>query len=124
MAGLATALGSGAMSNSINEIGGAKTIMAIGTNTTQAHPVIALEVKKAARNGTNLIVINPKKIDLCRHATMHIQQRPGTDVALLMGMLRTIIDEDLADTDFIEKHCDNYDEFIASLAEFDLDSVE
>lgn len=124
MAGLATALGSGAMSNSINEISGAKTILAIGTNTTQAHPIIALEVKKAARIGTNLIVVNPKKIDLCRHATMHIQQRPGTDVSLLMGMIRTIIDEDLADVDFIKKHCENYDEFIASLAEFDIDTVE
>ena len=123
MAGLATSLGSGAMTNSINEISGAETILAIGTNTTQAHPVIALQVKKAARNGANLIVVNPKRIDLCRHATMHIQQRPGTDVPLLMGMIRTIIDEGLADMDFVKKHCENYEEFASSLAEFDLDSV-
>ncbi len=112
------------MTNSINEISGASTILAIGTNTTQAHPVIALQVKKAARNGANLIVVNPKRIDLCRHATIHIQQRPGTDVPLLMGMIRTIIDEGLADMDFVKKQCDNYDEFVASLAEFDPDSVE
>ncbi len=124
MAGLATSLGSGSMTNSINEISGASTILAIGTNTTQAHPVIALQVKKAARNGANLIVVNPKRIDLCRHATIHIQQRPGTDVPLLMGMIRTIIDEGLADMDFVKKQCDNYDEFVASLAEFDPDSVE
>lgn len=111
------------MTNSINEIIGAKTILAIGTNTTQAHPVIAIQVKKAARNGANLIVINPKKIDLCRHATMHIQQRPGTDVSLLMGMVRVIIDEGLADNDFIKKHCENYDDFFASLKEFDLETV-
>ena len=111
------------MTNSINEISGAETILAIGTNTTQAHPVIALQVKKAARNGANLIVVNPKRIDLCRHATMHIQQRPGTDVPLLMGMIRTIIDEGLADMDFVKKHCENYEEFASSLAEFDLDSV-
>jgi formate dehydrogenase alpha subunit len=123
VAGLATSLGSGAMTNSINEISGAETILAIGTNTTQAHPVIALQVKKAARNGANLIVVNPKRIDLCRHATMHIQQRPGTDVPLLMGMIRTIIDEGLADMDFVKKHCENYEEFASSLAEFDLDSV-
>ncbi len=116
MAGLATALGSGAMTNSINEISGAKTILAIGTNTTQAHPVIALQVKKAARNGANLIVANPKEIDLCRHATLHIQQRPGTDVALVMGMIRVIIDEGLADLEFVKKHCEDYDEFAASLA--------
>ena len=123
MAGLATSLGSGAMTNSINEISGAETILAIGTNTTQAHPVLALQVKKAARNGANLIVVNPKQIDLCRHATLHIQQRPGTDVPLLMGMIRTIIDEGLADMDFVKKHCENYEEFASSLAEFDLDSV-
>ena len=123
MAGLATSLGSGAMTNSINEISGAETILAIGTNTTQAHPVLALQVKKAARNGANLIVINPKQIDLCRHATMHIQQRPGTDVPLLMGMIRTIVDEGLADMDFVKKHCENYEEFASSLVEFDLDSV-
>jgi formate dehydrogenase alpha subunit len=123
VAGLATSLGSGAMTNSIDEISGAETILAIGTNTTQAHPVLALQVKKAARNGANLIVVNPKQIDLCRHATMHIQQRPGTDVPLLMGMIRTIIDEGLADMDFVKKHCENYEEFASSLAEFDLDSV-
>lgn len=124
MAGLATALGSGAMTNSINEISAAKTILAIGTNTTQAHPVLALQVKKAARNGAKLIVANPKEIDLCRHATLHIQQRPGTDVALVMGMVRVIIDEGLADLDFVSKRCEDYDEFVASLAPFDLDSVE
>ena len=124
MAGLATSLGSGAMTNSIDEISGAATIFAIGTNTTQAHPVLALQAKKAARNGAKLIVANPKEIDLCRHAALHLQHRPGTDVALVMGMIKVIIDEGLADTDFINSRCENYDEFAASLAEFDLASVE
>jgi formate dehydrogenase alpha subunit len=123
VAGLATALGSGAMTNSIAEISGAKTILAIGTNTTQAHPVLALQVKKAARNGANLIVANPKKIDLCRHATIHLQHRPGTDVALLMGMIKVIVDEGLADLDYIATRCENFEEFLASLAEFNLDAV-
>lgn len=123
MAGLATALGSGAMTNSIAEISGAKTILAIGTNTTQAHPVLALQVKKAARNGAGLIVANPKKIDLCRHATIHLQHRPGTDVALLMGMIKVIVDEGLADLDYIATRCENFEEFLASLAEFNLDAV-
>jgi formate dehydrogenase alpha subunit len=123
VAGLATALGSGAMTNSIAEISGAKTILAIGTNTTQAHPVLALQVKKAARNGAGLIVANPKKIDLCRHATIHLQHRPGTDVALLMGMIKVIVDEGLADLDYIATRCENFEEFLASLAEFNLDAV-
>ena len=112
------------MTNSIAEIGDAATIFAIGTNTTQAHPVLALQVKKAARNGAKLIVANPKEIDLCRHATLHLQHRPGTDVLLIMGMIRVIIDEGLADMEFIKSRCENYDEFAASLAAFDLDTVE
>jgi formate dehydrogenase (NADP+) alpha subunit len=60
VAGLAQSLGSGAMTNSIGEIGGARTIFAIGTNTTWAHPVLALQIKKAVRNGGTLIVANPK----------------------------------------------------------------
>lgn len=124
MAGLATALGSGAMTNSIDELYDASAILAIGTNTTQAHPVIALRVKQAARNGAKLIVANPKEIDLCRHATLHLQQRPGTDVPLLMGMIKVIVDEGLADMDFVKEKCEDFDEFKASLAEFDLDSVE
>ncbi len=111
------------MTNSIYEISGASTIFAIGTNTTQAHPVIALQVKKAAREGANLIVANPKQIDLCRHATIHLQHRPGTDVALVMAMIKVIIDEGLADMDFINSRCENYEAFAASLAEFDLESA-
>jgi formate dehydrogenase alpha subunit len=118
VAGLATALGSGSMTNSIAEISEAATILAVGTNTTQAHPVLALQVKKAARNGARLIVANPKKIDLCRHATLHLQHRPGTDVPLLMGMARVIADEGLADMAFIKARCENYEAFVASLADF------
>jgi len=112
------------MSNSIGEIGSASTIFAVGTNTTQAHPVLALQVKKAARNGAKLIVANPKEIDLCRHAYLHLQQKPGTDVPLIMGMARVIVDEGLTDAEFIKERCENYDELLESLKPFDLDSVE
>lgn len=111
------------MTNSISEIGEAATILAVGTNTTQAHPVLALQVKKAARNGARLIVANPKKIDLCRHATLHLQHRPGTDVPLLMGMARVIVDEGLADMAFIQARCEDYDGFVASLADFSPERV-
>ncbi len=123
MAGLATALGSGSMTNSIDEISEAATILAVGTNTTQAHPVLALQVKKAARNGARLIVANPKEIDLCRHATLHLQHRPGTDVPLLMGMARVIVDEGLADMEFIQARCEDYEAFVASLVGFELENV-
>ena len=120
MAGLVTSFGSGAMTNSIGEIGDAECIFAIGTNTTVAHPVLALQVKDAVAKGATLIVANPKQIDLCRHAKIVMRHRPGTDVVLLMGMMRVIVDEGLADEAFIAERCDDFDAFRESLAAFDL----
>jgi len=112
------------MTNSIAEISDASCILAIGTNTTVAHPVIALRVKEAVRRGATLIVANPKEIDLCRFAGMFLRQKPGSDVALLMGMARVIVDEGLADEAFIEQRCEDFDAFKESLEAFDLDFVE
>ena len=124
VAGLAQSFGSGAMTNSIAEIGDAHCILVIGSNTTSAHPVIGLEIKKAVRNGGKLIVANPREIDLCRFADLWLRHRPGSDVALLMGMMRVIVDEELFDRSFIEERCENFDAFRDSLRNFDLDFVE
>ncbi len=124
MAGLVTTFGSGAMTNSVQEIGDAACILAIGTNTTEAHPVIGLEIKKAVNKGGKLIVANAREIGLVRHADLWLRHRPGTDVALLMGMMRVIVDEGLMDFSFIEERCENFDEFKESLKAFDLDFVE
>ncbi len=123
VAGLAQSFGSGAMTNSINEIKNAACILAIGTNTTSAHPVIGLEIKHAAVGGAKLIVANPKRIELVRFADIFLQHKPGTDVALLMGMMRVIVDEDLQHKNFISSMCENFDEFKQSLKNFDLDIV-
>ncbi len=112
------------MTNSIEEIEHAKCILAIGTNTTYAHPVIGMKVKQASKNGTKLIVANPREIELVRHADLWLQQKPGSDVALLMGMMRVIVEEDLLDRDFIEEKCEDFDAFKDSLKEFDLERVE
>ncbi len=124
MAGLATSLGSGAMTNTISELGKASTILAIGTNTTEAHPIAALQVKDAVRNGAKLIVVNPKEIELCKNAAVFIQNKPGSDVAVLMGMMRVILEEGLQDKTFIKTRCEGFDEFEKSLEAFDLDTVE
>jgi formate dehydrogenase alpha subunit len=124
VAGLATSFGSGAMTNSISEIKDAACILVIGSNTSAGHPVIALEIKKAVRNGGRLIVANPREIELCRHADVWLRQAPGSDVALLMGMMKVILDEGLADLSFVSKCCDNFDAFKESLKNFDLDFVE
>jgi formate dehydrogenase alpha subunit len=124
VAGLAQTFGAGAMTNSIGEISDAGCILAIGTNTTSAHPVIGLQVVKAVRNGAKLIVANPRQIDLVRVADLWLQHMPGTDVALLMGMMRVIVDEGLLDSAFIKERCENFDAFKESLKSFDLDTVE
>ena len=122
--GLVQTFGSGAMTNSINEIGEAACILAIGTNTTEDHPVIGLEVLRAVNGGGKLLVANPREIDLCRFASLWLQHNPGTDVALLMGMMRVIVDEELLDSVFIKDRCENFDAFKQSLNDFDLDFVE
>ncbi|UCE75358.1 MAG: formate dehydrogenase subunit alpha [Methanomassiliicoccales archaeon] len=122
--GLSNAFGSGAMTNSIEDIKFAKCILAIGTNTTETHPVIGIGIRKYIRTGIKLIVANPRKISLCKNADVWLSQKPGSDVALLNGMAKVILEEKSHDQEFIENRCENFDAFKKSLSEFDLDSVE
>ncbi len=124
MAGLVTSFGSGAMTNSTADIGDAACILSIGSNTTASHPVIGMFVRQANRRGTKIIVANPLEINLVRYADLWLRQRPGTDVPLLMGMMKVIVDEGLADSSFVEQRCENYDAFKESLSNFPLDLVE
>jgi formate dehydrogenase alpha subunit len=118
VAGLVTSFGSGAMTNSIKEIDGAKTLFVIGANTTSAHPVIGQRMRRAAQNGANLIVVNAKEIELTWVADHFIQPKPGSDVVLLMGMCRYIIEEDLHDKEFLAERCEDISEFRESLEAF------
>ena len=123
MAGLATTLGSGAMTNTIGEIADAACIMAIGTSTTEAHPIIGYQVKKAVRRGAKLIVANPQEVPLVRFADLFLQIKPGSDVALLMGMARVIVEEGLHNQQYIDERAENFEAFKESLSEFSLDFV-
>jgi len=111
------------MTNPIEDIGGAATIFAIGTNTTVAHPVLALQVKRAVKAGAKLIVANPKEIDLVGHAALFLQNQPGTDVALLQGIMKVIVDEGWVDMPFVEERCTGFDALKESLAAVSLDQV-
>jgi len=124
VAGLVTTFGSGASTNSIKDMSDARCILAIGTNTTEAHPIIGMNMRKAVREGTKLIVANPLEIPLVRDADIWLQHHPGTDVVLLMGMMKVIVDEDLMDTAFIEERCENYDFFKDSLKNYPISLVE
>ena len=110
MAGLAASFGSGAMTNSIGKLEHADCILVIGSNTTEAHPIIALRIKAAVeRHGAALIVADPRKIDLVRFAALHLRQRCGTDVMLVNAMMNAIVSEGLEDKDFIASRTEGFE---------------
>lgn len=118
MAGLATVFGSGAMTNSIPEIENHDVIFVIGSNTTETHPIIGLRMKKAVRRGAEIIVADPRKIDLVRFSSLWLQHRPGTDVALLNAIMHVIAEEDLIDKKFIETRTEGFTSFRESLKDY------
>ncbi|MGH3078223.1 MAG: molybdopterin oxidoreductase family protein [Gaiellaceae bacterium] len=109
MYGLVRSLGRGASSNSIPEIENNRFLFVIGSNTTEAHPVLALRIKKAVRNGATLVVADPRKIWLTKIAKRHLQLRPGTDVWLLNAMMHTILSEGLQDEEYIRELTDDFE---------------
>jgi len=118
VAALADAFGSGAMTNSIDELKDANCIFVIGSNTSEQHPVIALKIKEAKRMGAKIIVANPRWIDLCNLADVWLRQTPGTDVPLVQAMCRVIMDENLIDEEFVRERCEGFQNFKNSLQEF------
>jgi formate dehydrogenase alpha subunit len=118
VAGLATVFGSGAMTNSIPEIENHDVIFVIGSNTTETHPIIGLRMKKAVRRGAELIVADPRKIDLVRFSHLWLQHRPGTDVALLNAIMHVIMKEDLIDKKFIEERTEGFEALRESLGKY------
>ncbi len=109
MYGLVRSLGRGASTNSIPEIENARFLLVIGSNTTEAHPVLALRMKKAVRKGARLVVCDPRRIWLTKIATRHLQLRPGTDVWLVNAMLHVIFAEGLEDAAYLAEHAEGAD---------------
>ncbi|RYD02573.1 hypothetical protein N752_24915 [Desulforamulus aquiferis] len=106
------------MTNSIDEIAGASLILAIGTNTTEAHPVISLRIRKALQRGAKLIVVDPRKTELAELATSHLQLKPGTDIALFNSMARYILGERIWNKEFVAERCEGLEGLRESLGEF------
>jgi formate dehydrogenase alpha subunit len=110
VAGLATVFGSGAMTNSIAETENNDVLFVIGSNTKENHPIIALRMIKAVRKGAKLIIADPRRVPLVRFAHLWLRHRPGTDVALLNGMMHVILAEDLVDRAFIAERTEGFDQ--------------
>jgi len=118
VSGLGTSFGSGAMTNSIEDLAKAKAFLIIGSNTTEQHPVIGAGVKRAVRKGAALIVADPRRIELARMATHHLMQRPGSDIALLNGLCHVIIKEGLHDQAFVAARTEGFAEMKAVVEKY------
>lgn len=120
MAGLATAFGSGAMSNSIEDVTQkAKVFFVIGSNTTEQHPIIGMKIRQAVRQRNALLIVaDPRQIPLVDFATLHLQHKPGTDLALLNGLMHIILKNGWEDKEFIAERTEGFEEFKAVLEHY------
>jgi formylmethanofuran dehydrogenase subunit B len=112
------------MTNSIAEIADADFILTTGTNTTEGHPVIGIQIKKALRKGATLAVIDPRKTEIAELANYHLRIKSGTDIALLNGLANVIIAEGLWDKEFVQERTEDFEAFKASVAKYTPEYVE
>jgi len=112
------------MTNDFDSIKHADTIMVIGSNTTEAHPVVGMMIKEQVRKGAKLIVCDPRRIELHDLATVKIQQRSGSDVALLNGMMNVILAENLHDPKFIGERVEKFEELKSLVGKYTPEYVE
>ena len=124
MAGLVTAFGSGAMTNSISEISDSSMLFVIGANPSEAHPVIAAKMRQARRKGAGLIVVDPRKTELAAMADVWLQLKPGSDVALLNGIMHIILRDGLQDKNFIAGCTSGFDTVANTVSHYPPDVVE
>lgn len=114
VAAMLTSLGSGATSNSYTDYENAGCLVVIGCDPTSNHPVAASRMRRAVvERGAKLIVINPRRIDMCDYADLWLRPYPGTDVALLNSMAQVVVEEGLADNEFVHQRTEGYDEWRA-----------
>ncbi len=122
--GMQRAFGTGAATNSIEDIKHTDCILVIGANPADAHPVTGAKLKQFAMKGKVSIVIDPRRIEIAKYATYHLQLKPGTNVALLNMMLYYIIAEGLEDTSFIENRTEGYNDFCNQILKLNITDLE
>lgn len=122
--GMQRTFGTGAATNSVADLQFTDCILIIGANPTSGHPVTGAKIKQKAMKGTPMIVIDPRRTEIARYATHHLQLRPGTNVAVLNMMLYYIIRENLMDGEFIAQRTEGFDEFCTGIMGLNLDELE
>ncbi len=116
VAALLEGIGSGAVSNQVNDVARAELIFLIGANPISNHPVAATWIKNAAKRGAKLIYADPRRSELSRHATHFLQFKPDTDVALLNAMMHTIVHEGLVNEAFVKSRTSGFDDLKKNVA--------
>jgi formate dehydrogenase alpha subunit len=124
VAGLALSFGSGAMTNPIDDLLVADTILITGTNTTENHPVIGFKIREAVARGAKLVVFDPRRIPLTRIAALWCRQRSGTDVAWINGLAHVILQEKLQATKFVAERTEGFEAFAKVAEQYPPDRVE
>ena len=122
--GMQKAFGTGAATNSINELDSTDCIFLFGANPTEAHPVTGAKIKQLFMQGITSIVVDPVITKLARLAKYHLQLRPGTNVALLNMMAHYIIKEGYVNIDFIQKYTEYYKDFMDHVLDLNMDDLE
>ena len=112
------------MTNSVPEFEETDCFLITGSNTTEAHPLIATRIVRAQKRGAKVIVVDPRDIQIAKIADLHLQQRPGTDVAWMNGMMRVMIEEGLYDQAFVEERTEGFEELKATVAQYTPARVE
>ena len=118
VAALLEGIGSGAVSNPVLDVMKADVVLLIGANPVSNHPVAATWIKNAVKNGTKLILADPRRSELARHATHYLQFKPDSDVAMLNALMHTIVEEGLVAESFVEDRTSGYAELRANVAQF------
>lgn len=122
--GMQRSFGTGAATNSIIDLKYTDCILVIGANPTDAHPVTGAKMKQFAMKGKPTIVVDPRRTELAKYATYHLQLRPGTNVALLNMLLYYIVSAGLEDKSFIGSRTEGYDDFKKQILALDIDQLE
>ena len=116
---LQMAVGSAAMSNTAAEVIENDVFIVTGSNVSENHPIIALQMKAAVqKHGAKLIVIDPRRIELVDYATLWLPNKPGTDVPVFSAMAHVILKENLHNQQFIDDRTENFDAFALSMEKF------
>lgn len=122
--GLAQTLGSGAMTNPIADITeDVDMILLVGSNPEEAHPVIGVQIRQAIQRGTQVVVVDPRKINLVKDSALHLQVQAGTNVAFANGMMHVILKEGLADRHFIEERTEGFSDLEKMVADYTPEKV-